>query len=90
MGLNATKPVIVVSEKARLKQSPQLQRLARKGLRALRAYFGPLYSQKLKVAFHQFHLTGLSEEKPKGKILAFILLLLVAMVTKIADKIGLK
>ena len=33
-----------------------------KGVRALRGYFGPLWSQKLKVAFHQFHLTGLLEE----------------------------
>ena len=33
-----------------------------KGVRALRGYFGPLQSQKLKVAFHQFHLIGLLEE----------------------------
>ena len=52
--------------------------------------FWPLYSQKMKVAFHQFHLIDLLEEKPKCKILAFILLLPVAMVTKMADKIGLK
>ena len=44
----------------------------------------------MKVAFHQFHLIGLLEEKPKCKILAFILLLPVAMVTKMTDKIGLK
>ena len=46
----------------------------------------------MKVAFHQFHLIGLLEEKPIGKckILAFILLLPVAIVTKMADKIGLK
>ena len=61
-----------------------------KGIRALRGYFGPLWSQKLKVAFHQFHLIGLLEEWPKCKILAFISLLPVAMVTKMADKIGLK
>ena len=61
-----------------------------KGVRALRGYFGPLKSQKLKVAFHQFHLVGLLEEQPKCEILAFILLLPVAMVTKMADKIGLK
>ena len=61
-----------------------------KGVRALMGYFGPLYSQKMKVAFHQFHLIDLLEEKPKCKILAFILLLPVAMVTKMADKIGLK
>ena len=61
-----------------------------KGVRALRGYFGPLLSQKLKVAFHQFHLIGLLEELPKCKILAFILLVPVAMVTKMADKIGLK
>ena len=53
-----------------------------KGVRALRGYFGPLYSQKLNVAFHQFHLIGLLEEQPKYKILAFILILPVAMVTK--------
>ena len=45
---------------------------------------------KLKVTFHQFHLIGLLEEKPKCKILAFVLLLPVAMVTKMAHKIGLK
>ena len=31
-------------------------------VRALRGYFGPPESQKLKVAFHQFHLIGLLEE----------------------------
>ena len=36
------------------------------------------------------YLIGLLEEKPKCKILAFILLLSVALVTKMADKIGLK
>ena len=40
-------------------------------LRALRGKFGPLWSQKLKVVFHQFHPT----ELPKCNILAFILLL---------------
>ena len=52
--------------------------------------FWPLYYQKLRVAFHQFHLIDLLEEEPKCKILACILLLPVAMVTKMADKIGLK
>ena len=33
-----------------------------KGVRALRGYFGPHYSKKLKVAFHSFHLIGLLEE----------------------------
>ena len=33
-----------------------------KGVHALRGYFGPLQSQKLKVAFHQFNLIGLLEE----------------------------
>ena len=61
-----------------------------KELHTLRGYFGPLYSQKLKVAFHKFHLVGLLQEKPICKILAFILLLLVAVVTKMADKIGFK
>ena len=61
-----------------------------KGIRTLRGYLGSLLSQKLKVAFHQFHLIGLLEEKPMCKILAFILLLPVAMVIKLADRIGLK
>ena len=34
----------------------------RKGVRALRGYFGPLWSQKLKVAFHQIHIVGLLKE----------------------------
>ena len=50
----------------------------------------PLWSQKLKVAFHQFHPIALLEEWSKFKILAFILLFTVAMVTKMADEIGLK
>ena len=33
------------------------------------------WRQKLKTDFHQFHLTGLLEEQPMCKILAFILLL---------------
>ena len=45
-----------------------------KRIRALRGKFGPLWSQKLKVAFHQFNPIGLLEEWPKCKILAFILL----------------
>ena len=45
-----------------------------KGGRALRGKFGPLWSQKLKVAFHQFHPIGLLEEWSKCKILALILL----------------
>ena len=31
-------------------------------VRVLRGYFGPLWSQNLKVAFHKFLLTGLLEE----------------------------
>ena len=31
-------------------------------VRALRGYFGPLYSQKMKIGFHQFILIGLLEE----------------------------
>ena len=58
------------------------------GVHALRDKFGPLWGQNLKVTFHQFYLIGLLEEKPKCKILAFTLLLPVAMVTKMADKIG--
>ena len=46
-----------------------------KGVRALRGYFGPLLSQKLKIAFHQFLLIGLLEKYLKCNILAFILLL---------------
>ena len=47
------------------------------------------WSQKLKVAFHQFLLIGLLEKKQvlsSGINLTFM----VAMVTKMADKIGLK
>ena len=33
-----------------------------KGVRAIRGYFGPLLSQKLKAAFLQFHLIGLLKE----------------------------
>ena len=32
------------------------------GVRAFRGYFGPLSSQKLKVAYNQFHLIDLLEE----------------------------
>ena len=45
-----------------------------KGGRALRGKFGPLWSQKPKVAFHQFQPIGLLEEWSKCKILALILL----------------
>ena len=31
-------------------------------VRALRSKFGPLWSQKMKVVFHQFHPIGLLEE----------------------------
>ena len=61
-----------------------------KGVRALRSYFGPLWSQNLKFAFHNFLLIGLLEEYLKSKILAFIKLFMVAMVTKMADKTGFK
>ena len=44
-----------------------------KGVCALRGEIGPLWSQKLKIAFHQFHPIGLLEEWSKCKILAFIL-----------------
>ena len=33
-----------------------------KGVCALRGYFGPLWNQKLNVAFHQFYPIGLLEE----------------------------
>ena len=42
-----------------------------KGVHALRGFFGPLWSQNLKVAFHKFLLIGLLEEKLECKILAF-------------------
>ena len=71
-------------------KSHAIAQIVFKGVRALRGYFGPIKSQKLKVAFHQFHLIGLLGEWPKCKFLAFILLLPVAMVTKMADNIGLK
>ena len=45
-----------------------------KEVHALKGKFGPLWSQKLKVAFHQFHPIDLLEEWFKWKILAFILL----------------
>ena len=38
----------------------------------IKGLIGPLYSQNLKVAFHQFHPIGLLEEWFKYKILAFI------------------
>ena len=50
----------------------------------LKGEFGPLWSQKLKVAFHQFHQIGLLENS--GIYFTFT----VAMLTKKADKIGLK
>ena len=56
------------------KNISHLNALGSKGGRALRGKFGPLWSQKLKIAFHQFHPIGLLEEWPKFKILAFILL----------------
>ena len=47
-----------------------------KEVRALRGKFGPLLSQKLKVAFQENHPIGLLEEKLKCRILVFIILLL--------------
>ena len=44
----------------------------------------------MKGAFHQFHPIDLLEEWTQCKILTFILLLTVAMVTKMADKMGFK
>ena len=61
-----------------------------KGGRALRGKLVPLWSQKLKVAFHQFHPIGLLEEWSKCKILAFFFTFSVAIVTKMVDQIGLK
>ena len=43
-----------------------------KGVLALRGKFGPLWSQKLKVAFHHFHPIGLLEDWSKCNSLAFI------------------
>ena len=50
----------------------------------------PLWSQKLKAAFYQFHPIDLLEEEPKCEILAFTLLLPLLWLQKMADKIGLK
>ena len=52
--------------------------------------FWPPLEQKTESCISPIYRVGLLEEKPKCKILAFILLLPVAMVTKMADKIGLK
>ena len=46
--------------------------LIKRGTCIIRGKFGPLWSQKLKVAFHQFHPICLLEEWLKCKILAFI------------------
>ena len=35
---------------------------ASKGVRAFRGYFGPLYIQKLKIAFYKFLLNGLLDD----------------------------
>ena len=43
-----------------------------KGVPALRGYFGPLWSQKLKIVFHQFPLIGILEEYLKSKMSAFL------------------
>ena len=56
-------------------ETRQLCTKKEKGVRALRGYFGPLLSQKLKIAFYQFLSIGLLEEQLKCIILAFILLL---------------
>ena len=45
----------------------------KKGVHALRGKFGPLWSKKMKNAFHQFHPIGLLEEWSKCKIMAFVL-----------------
>ena len=54
----------------------------------IKGLFRPPLEQKTKSCFQKFHLIGLLEEKPKCKILATILLLPVAMVIILADKIG--
>ena len=58
--------------------------------KCIKGLFWPPLEPKMKFAFHQFHLIGLLEELHNSKILAFILLSPVAMVTEMVDKIGLK
>ena len=57
---------------------------------ALRGKFGPLLSQKLKVALHEkspnWFIRKIAEMQNSGFYFTFT----VAMVTKMADKIGLK
>ena len=50
----------------------------------------PPLEPKTESSFHQFNPIGLLEEWSKCKILALIFTFSVAMVTKMADKIGLK
>ena len=38
------------------------QKKGTEGVRPFRGYFGPLFSQKLKIAFHHFILIGLLEK----------------------------
>ena len=56
------------------RQPPLFVKCWYKGGRALSGEFGPLWSQKLKITFHQFYPIDLLEEWSKCKILAFILL----------------
>ena len=53
----------------------------------IKGLFWPPLEPKTESCFSSYWFI---EEKPKCKMLAFILLLLVAMVTKMPDKIGLK
>ena len=56
--------------------------------RLLKGYFGPLWGQKIKVAFHLFLLISLLEQWPKCKYLILIRLFTAAMVIKMAAKIS--
>ena len=57
-----------------------------KGVRAFRGKFGPLWSKKLKVAFHQFHPIGLLEEWSKCLILALFFFLPLLWEQKLPTK----
>ena len=61
-----------------------------KGVRALRGKFGPIWSKKLKIAFHQFHLIVLFRKMVQVLNSGIYFTFSVAMVTKMADKVGLK
>ena len=57
-----------------------------KGVRALRGYFGPLWSPNLKIAYFDWFIRRIT----KVLILGIYLNFTVALVSKMANKIGLK